>query len=210
MPYVKFFPKKCRALMPQHHLLVHKDCCVKHILTLKGVSVFSLCGTWSSVPSVLLLFKLDVTSGTLLKSVFEIKHINKLEGYRTETGKLFALTCQHFQCLKQFHQRERITESIRLEKISETIESNLWPNTTTSTRPGYLSAMSRKYTKLPIIPIPQKTMGEVKARSNYALKLCFPNSSWILETVWSNVHIWSTKINLTLLLTACFWRQNYL
>lgn len=145
--------------MPQHHLLVHKDCCVKHVLTLKGVSVFSLCGTWSSVPSVLLLFKLDVTSGTLLKSVFEIKHINKLEGYRTETGKLFALTCQHFQCLKQFHQRERITESIRLEKISETIESNLWPNTTTSTRPGYLSAMSRKYTKFPIIPIPQKTMG---------------------------------------------------
>lgn len=92
MPYGKFFATKCRALTPQHCLLVHKDFCVKHFLTLKGGSVFSLCGTWSRVPSVLLLFKLDVMSGTLLKSAFEIKHINKLEGYRTETGKVFALT----------------------------------------------------------------------------------------------------------------------
>lgn len=126
-PYVKFFPIKCRALMLQHCLLVHKDCYVKHFLTLKGGSVFSLCGTWSRVPSVLLLFKLDVMSGTLLKSAFEIKHINRFEGYKTETGKVSALTCQHFQCLVQLQQQERITESIRLEKTSETTESNLWP-----------------------------------------------------------------------------------
>lgn len=125
MPYVKFLPTKFRALTLEHCLLIHGDCCVKHFLTLKGGSVFSLCGTWSRVPSVLLLFKLDVTSGTLLKSAFEIKHTNKLEGYRTKPGKVFGLTCQHFQCLVQLHQQERIRESVRLEKISETIESNL-------------------------------------------------------------------------------------
>lgn len=132
--FFKCMPK-CRELMLQDCLLVHKDWCVKHFLTLKGGSVFSLCGTWSRVPSVLLLFKLDVMSGTLLKSAFEIKHINKLDSYRTETGKVFAPTCQHFHCSVQLYQQERITEPIRLEKTSETIESNLQPNTTISTRP---------------------------------------------------------------------------
>ena len=99
VPYVKFFPTKRRALILQHWFFVHEDCYVKHVLTLKGGSVFSRCGTWSRVPSVLLLFKLDVTSGTLLKSAFERKQINKLEGYRTETGKAFAFICKYFQCL---------------------------------------------------------------------------------------------------------------
>lgn len=99
VPYVKLFPTECKALTLQHCLFIHKDCYVKHVLTLKGRPIFSLCGTWSRVPSVLLLFKLDVTSGTLLKSVFKRKQINKLEGYKTGTGKVFAFICKYFQCL---------------------------------------------------------------------------------------------------------------
>lgn len=197
--------------MLQDCLLVHKDWCVKHFLTLKGGSVFSLCGTWSRVPSVLLLFKLDVMSGTLLKSAFEIKHINKLDSYRTETGKVFAPTCQHFHCLVQLHQQERITEPQNQSGWKKTLR--LLSPTFNLTPPFQLDQNNKCHVQKKYKICNHLHPSENNGRGQSKEQLC-------LETLLSKEQLdirdslkqctYLTKINLMLLLVVCFWRQHTL